>query len=474
MSVGGPDDQDESTIDSELPPPPSVPRAPNVPLRQPASTAMSTRPIPRSQAPDFDDDGDFEGDDPPTTAEPVREDHLPQITPRSPSIPTRPVPKFRPTQTDDAFDDDANPTMFDPHVPTGAPRASFDPHRIDDNRRTADLSGAARRVHAGESPRPGTRPRALEPTADLGPAARRALAEGSAPDPKSRDAIQTAPIRKTPIAADPLTTAPMGSGAIAASSSPPPRRGPRNPPSPTGPMLRPPPDAPPSLAPNEASAAGRPAPTQRASSPVRAIPPSAPPAFVTDRRAARSGQQPVVAPPGAPVGPPVELVHTIPDPPYAPTPLRAVAPAQGLPSQAAPTMLQRPAQTFDPQGRIDDSSRTNRWEGRSPGQPPEPFTTPYAPTDQSYPPPPPAMHAVSHKSPDGVPRPAYDHRPVPQVQIRSMANLSKTPAGGMGRLAPPHDPNVARTRKAQDLLIWGSVVVIIGSVVTLMIWLIAR
>jgi hypothetical protein len=466
----GPDDEDESTIDSELPPPPNVPRAPLVPPRAPANSALSTRPIPRSQAPDFDDDGDFEGDDPPTTAEPVREDQHPQIIPRSPSIPTRPVPKFRPAQTaelDDAFDDDANPTMFDPHVPTGgAPRLAFDPHaRIDDNRRTTDLSGAAKR--------------ALEPTSDLGPAARRAIAEGSAPDPKLRDAIPTAPIRRTPLAAvDPLTTAPMGSGAVAASPSlpPPPARGPRNPPAPTGPMLRPPPDAPPSLASNASGSQRALAPTmpgsQRASGPVRAIPPSAPPAFVTDRRAAMSGQQQIVGP-GAPMPPgaTVDLPHTIPDPPYdgAPAPLRAFSPPVP-PSQVAPTMLQRPAQNFDPHGRIDDSSRTHRWEGR----PVDPFATPYAPTDQSHPPPPPAMHAVSHKTHDGAPRPAYDHRPVPQVQIRSMADLSKTPAHGMGRLAPPHDPNVARTRKAQDILIWGSVVVIIGSIVTLLIWLIAR
>jgi hypothetical protein len=408
-----------------------------IPATTMPSSPMSTRPIPRSQAMDFEDDGDFEGDDPPTTAEPVRDDHHPQIIPRSPSIPTRPVPKFRPAQTDDAFDDDANPTMIDPHVPTGgAARATFDPHaRIDDNRRTTDLSGAARR--------------AMEPTADLGPAARRALADGNPiPDPGLRDAIATAPIRKTPLAQiDPLTTAPMGSGAI---SAPMPSRGPRNPPSPTGPMLRPPPDAPPLG-------------SSRASGPARAIPPSAPPPFVTDRRAAMTGQQPV------------EIQHTIADPPYdggAPAPLRAFQPP---PSQAGPTLLQRPAPKFDPHGRIDDSSRTHRWEGRPPqGASQDPFATPYAVTDQSYPPPAPQpMHAVSHKTPDAE-RPQYEQRPVPQVQLRSMADLSKTPAHGMGRLAPPHDPNQARTRKAQDVMIWGSVVVIIGSIVTLVIWLIAR
>lgn len=170
---------------------------------------------------------------------------------------------------------------------------------------------------------------------------------------------------------------------------------------------------------------------------------------------------------------PVELPRTLQDPPYAgaPAPLRAFGPP---PSQAAPTLLQRPAQSFDPHARMDDSSRTGRWEGRSEEQ--NAFATPYAPTHESHPPPAPQpIQAISHKTPDIDPRPAYEHRAVPKVQMRSMGNsLSKTPPGGMGRLAPPHDPNQARSRKAQDVMIWGSVVVIIGSIVTLVIWLIAR
>jgi hypothetical protein len=462
VSVGRSDDDDEMTLDEPAPRTPRPPMLPTPLANMHSPMAVTTRPIPRSQAPDYDDDGDFEGDDPPTTAEPVRDDHHLQIAPRSPSIPTRPVPKFRP-DPGGFEDDDANPTMIDPHVPTGgSPRVSFDPHaRIDDNRRTADLSGAAKR--------------ALEPTADLGPAARRAFADanpGMAPsDPSSRDVMPTAPIRKPTL--DPVITAPMGSGAIAASSSAA-ARGPRNPPSPTGPMLRPPPDAPPSLSSNASGSQRAISPSnatgsqrsmsptipgsQRASGPLRAFSPSPPPPFVSDRRAAMTGPQPV------------ELPHTIQDPPYdgAPVPLRAFAP----PSQAAPTMLQRPAQAFDPHGRIDDSSRTNRWEGR-PEAAADPFATPYAPTHESHPPPV-AIQAISHKTPGNAPRPAYDQRAVPQVQIRPMSDLSKTPAGGVGRLAPPYDPNRARTRKAQDVMIWGSIVVIIGSIVTLVIWLIAR
>ena len=141
--------------------------------------------------------------------------------------------------------------------------------------------------------------------------------------------------------------------------------------------------------------------------------------------------------------------------------------AQPPPSQAAPTLLQRPAQQFDPHGRVDDSSRTNRWEGN-----PMPSGMP-AP----QPMPPPVMQpmqAISHKTADSGPRPVQQ-RPVHQVQMRPLSDLSKkTPAQGMGRLAPPLDPNRARTRKTQDVMIWGSVVVIIGSIVTLVIWLIAR
>ena len=83
------------------------------------------------------------------------------------------------------------------------------------------------------------------------------------------------------------------------------------------------------------------------------------------------------------------------------------------------------------------------------------------------------IQAISHKT-DAAPRPSAERRAVPQVQIRSMAEVAKTPAQGLGHLAPPHDPNRARTRKAQDVLIYGSIVVIIGSIVTLVIWLIAR
>lgn len=416
-------DDEDHTLDepapSRLPKPPRLPK----PTSPQSPMAVTTRPIPRSQAPDmFEDEGNFEGDDPPTTAEPIRDDHHPQIVPRSPSVPTRPVPKFRSHDTGD-FDDDANPTMIDPNVPTGgAPRTSFDPHaRIDDNRRTTDL----------------------------GPAARRASADSvasAAPDPR-RDLMPTAPIRKP--SADPLTTAPMGSG-VAAGSSPPARReGARKPPGPTGPMLRPPPDAPPALS---STGSRRAIGSGRASGPQRALSPSPPPAFVADRRAAMSGQP----------------VRTVQDPPYdgapPPAPLRAFG---APPSQAAPTMLQRPAQSFDPHGRIDDSSRTHRWEGR-------PADAPYPNQPAPMPPPMQApMQAISHKSPDDVPRP-MQHRQVPQVQIRSMSDLSKTPPGGMGRLAPPHDPNQARSRKTQDVMIWASVVVIIGSIVTLVIWLIAR
>lgn len=85
------------------------------------------------------------------------------------------------------------------------------------------------------------------------------------------------------------------------------------------------------------------------------------------------------------------------------------------------------------------------------------------------------MQAISHKMADSAPRPVQQQRPVHQVQMRPLSDLSKqTPQQGMGRLAPPHDPNRARTRKTQDVMIWGSIVVIIGSIVTLVIWLIAR
>ena len=61
------------------------------------------------------------------------------------------------------------------------------------------------------------------------------------------------------------------------------------------------------------------------------------------------------------------------------------------------------------------------------------------------------------------------------VQIRAISEVSRhdTPTN-LGRLAPPRDPAGARARRLRELVIWGSAVLLVASVVTLGVWLIAR
>lgn len=82
------------------------------------------------------------------------------------------------------------------------------------------------------------------------------------------------------------------------------------------------------------------------------------------------------------------------------------------------------------------------------------------------------MRAISMKTPQD--EEAKQPRAIPRVRLRAMAEVAQTPRHGMGHLAPPHDPRDARSRRLQDLVIWGSVVVITASLVTLVIWFLAR
>lgn len=61
------------------------------------------------------------------------------------------------------------------------------------------------------------------------------------------------------------------------------------------------------------------------------------------------------------------------------------------------------------------------------------------------------------------------------VQMRAISEVSRhdTPTN-LGRLAPPRDPAGARARRVRDFVIWGSAVLLVASVVTLGVWLIAR
>jgi len=69
-----------------------------------------------------------------------------------------------------------------------------------------------------------------------------------------------------------------------------------------------------------------------------------------------------------------------------------------------------------------------------------------------------------------------DTRPKRKVQIRAMSELANSApiSQDLGRLAPPRDPGAARVRKLQDYVLWGSVSVILASVIALIIWFVAR
>ncbi|MBA3465545.1 MAG: hypothetical protein H0T46_36770 [Deltaproteobacteria bacterium] len=199
--------------------------------------------------------------------------------------------------------------------------------------------------------------------------------------------------------------------------------------------------------------------------------------------------------PGATTAAPAKVVDPreaptaqLPRPPTGKTPhVKAYDPRE------APTAQhQRPA-TVQPPMRLDDSARTNRWDTpdlqEGPGHrdsgpptnplnpqmraptnalPPRPTQLPLAPGPRSAP-----IHAVSMKTAHEVDEDKAA-RPLPEVRIRAMSELNQTPARGMGYLAPPHDPGEERSRRRRDLIIWGSVAVIVAAVVTLLVWFVAR
>ncbi len=149
----------------------------------------------------------------------------------------------------------------------------------------------------------------------------------------------------------------------------------------------------------------------------------------------------------------------------------------GAPKLVGPRVLPQ----FD--GRVDDSSRTKKWEApqvmpdaeptgpsmRPPPAPqlPLPPVLPLAPGPRSEP-----IRVMSMKTP----APAEDKqaRPVREVRMRAMADVHQTPPRGMGFLAPPRDPKQARSRRWRDNVIWGSVAVIVAAVVMLAVWFLAR
>lgn len=119
---------------------------------------------------------------------------------------------------------------------------------------------------------------------------------------------------------------------------------------------------------------------------------------------------------------------------------------------------------------IDDEPPTKVYEGRSP----EPMRAISMKT--------PAELAAERVQAVAAPPQRPQHVAPPKVQIRSIGSVAEaarrahttTPAHGLGTIAPPRDPRQARERKLWSLVFWGSIVVIIASLVALAVWLIAR
>ena len=89
------------------------------------------------------------------------------------------------------------------------------------------------------------------------------------------------------------------------------------------------------------------------------------------------------------------------------------------------------------------------------------------------------VKAISRKEPDDPARPRADTpaRAIPQVQLRALSDVSNkhgAPQENLGYVAPPRDRGEVRARRGRELVIWGSVVVMIASGVALAIWFLAK
>ena len=88
---------------------------------------------------------------------------------------------------------------------------------------------------------------------------------------------------------------------------------------------------------------------------------------------------------------------------------------------------------------------------------------------------PPQLRAISKKTPGVAQATDTPRRGVPQVKLRALSEMSSgqiTPPQQF--LAPPRDPSEQRARRRRDLVVWGSICVMIACAVALGIWFVAR
>lgn len=90
-----------------------------------------------------------------------------------------------------------------------------------------------------------------------------------------------------------------------------------------------------------------------------------------------------------------------------------------------------------------------------------------------------AIRAISMKTPSDRPaQPTPNKTPaLVRPKLRKLSEVTpivKPVHQDLGNLAPPYDPSAARIRTVQDYVIWGCVAVILASVITLIVWFVAR
>lgn len=86
------------------------------------------------------------------------------------------------------------------------------------------------------------------------------------------------------------------------------------------------------------------------------------------------------------------------------------------------------------------------------------------------------IRAISMKTPaDPNLKPVEkNEREMPHVKLRAMSEVARAQQPqNLGNLAAPYDPTEARKRTAREMVIWGSLVVILASAIALGVWFVA-
>lgn len=118
----------------------------------------------------------------------------------------------------------------------------------------------------------------------------------------------------------------------------------------------------------------------------------------------------------------------------------------------------------------DEEDPTNIYDSTERKPKPAPLPAPL-PTPAPAP-----IRAISMKTPaDPNVRPVEKPAPeLPHVRLRAMSEMSRAQQPqNLGNLAPPYDPAEARARTVREYVIWGSLAVMIASVIALVVWFVA-